>query len=143
MSERYVNGRPMYWRGHRVERTQAAGTSNYSYRTICGAEAPSAYLACIDDPLTCLECALAARCGKSAVTDEEILTPGLLTFPNGGAINVHSLSGLEDTSEVYYARRMPGSDEWLCLRTSVKRFIAGVRQANGTRAIRDLTHYDR
>ena len=71
------------------------------------------------------------------MTDKEILTPGLLTFPNGGAINVHSHSGLEDTSEVYYARRMPGSDEWLCLRTSVKLFLAGVRQANGTRAIRD------
>ena len=57
--ERTVNGREMYWRGHRVERRRVAGTSNYSYRTICGAEAPSAYLACgFDDPITCMECAL-------------------------------------------------------------------------------------
>jgi hypothetical protein len=57
-SERYVNGRPMFWRGHRVERRQVAGTSNYSYRTLCGSEAPHAYLSCGDDPLTCMECAL-------------------------------------------------------------------------------------
>jgi len=67
------------------------------------------------------------------MTDEEILARGLLTFPNGGAINVHSISGLEDTSEVYFSRRMPGSDEWACLRTSVKRFLAGVRRAGGQR----------
>ena len=54
---RYVNGRPMFWRGHRVERQEMIGTSNYSYRTICGSEAPHAYLAC-DDQTTCLECAL-------------------------------------------------------------------------------------
>lgn len=69
------------------------------------------------------------------LTDEEILAPGLLTFPNGGAINVHCISGLDDNAEVYFARRMPGSDEWECHRIRpVKNFLAAVRKARGTRA---------
>ena len=67
------------------------------------------------------------------MTDEEILTPGLLKFPNGGEINVHSLSSIADDGEVYYARRMPDSTEWDCMRTSVRRFLRGVRRAEGYR----------
>lgn len=56
---RYVNGRPMFWRGHRVESTLADGSDTYSYRTICGEDAPLGYLSCGDDSLTCMACALA------------------------------------------------------------------------------------
>jgi hypothetical protein len=45
----------MVWRGHRVERSGEEGT--YRYRTICGFEAPLAYLSC-DDSFDCMECAL-------------------------------------------------------------------------------------
>jgi len=55
--ERYVNGRPMFWRGHRVERREMMGTSNYSYWTICGVEVPHAYLS-RDNQIDCMECAL-------------------------------------------------------------------------------------
>ena len=68
------------------------------------------------------------------VTDEEILARGVLTFPNGGEINVHSISGLDDTSRVYYARRMPGSAEWELRQRSVKGFLTEVRRYNGKRA---------
>ena len=68
------------------------------------------------------------------MTDEEILTPGLLAFPNGGAIRVHSLGSLADEGMVFFARRMPNSEEWECVQTSVKRFLAGVRRADGKRA---------
>jgi hypothetical protein len=69
------------------------------------------------------------------LTDEEILTPGNLVFPNGGEICVHSISGLGDNAEVYFARRMPGSKEWECHRIRpVKSFLAGVRKAGGQRA---------
>jgi hypothetical protein len=68
------------------------------------------------------------------MTDKEILTPGLLAFPNGGAIRVHSLGVGDDEGMVFFARRMPNSEEWECVQTSVKRFIAGVRWGGGKRA---------
>ncbi len=58
------------------------------------------------------------------MTDEEILTPGLREFACGGAINVHEVSN----SQVYFAKRMPGSDEWGCYRSSVKLFLEVVRK---------------
>ena len=61
--------------------------------------------------------------------DEEILSPGLLKFPNEGEINVHHCS----SEQVYFARRMPGSADWECMRTSVDRFLIGVRLARGYR----------
>lgn len=63
MTDRTIYGRPMIWRGHRVERSGEPGA--YRYRTLCGIDAPSAYLSCRDDETTCMECAL--------ILDAEIL----------------------------------------------------------------------
>ncbi len=54
----------MVWRGHRVERSGGAGT--FCYRTVCGIDAPMAYLSC-DHSFTCMDCAL--------ILDEEKLPP--------------------------------------------------------------------
>ena len=67
---------------------------------------------------------------ESALTDDEILEPGPLDFPNGGKINVHRLFD----GKVYFARQMPGSDEWDYIRMSRARFVRGVRRAGGCRA---------
>jgi hypothetical protein len=63
------------------------------------------------------------------LTDEEILAPGVITFPNGGAVNVHSVG----FRQVYFARRMPGSNEWELLRKAIPLFLTGVRDAKGER----------
>jgi hypothetical protein len=70
------------------------------------------------------------------MTDEEILTPGLLTFPNGGEINVHShdCRRMGDAAQVYYALRMKKTAEWTLLRSPIAMFLVGVRTASGTRA---------
>lgn len=60
--------------------------------------------------------------------DWEILAPGYREFACGGAINVHSLSGIGDEATVYYAKRFPGSDEWTCFQTKVGWFLRAVRK---------------
>jgi hypothetical protein len=74
----------------------------------------------------------------TAMTDEEILTPGLLIFPHGGEISVHShdRDRMGDAAQVYYAIQQPGAeaDDWTLVRTPLAMFIAAVRAAGGVRA---------
>lgn len=63
------------------------------------------------------------------MTDDEILTPGRLEFPNGGMANVHEVRN----GQVYYALRWPGGDEWSLFRKDIPLFLDGVRHAAGYR----------
>jgi hypothetical protein len=63
------------------------------------------------------------------LTDDEILAPGMITFPNGGAVDVHSV----DAVQVFFALRRPGTDEWVLLRKRIGLFLTGVRDAKGER----------
>ena len=64
------------------------------------------------------------------MTDDEIIAPGRLTFPNGGQIDVDSLYN----GQVCFRRWMPGADEPDWLRTPIAQFVMLVREQGGKRA---------
>lgn len=63
------------------------------------------------------------------LSDEQIIAPGKLTFPNGGFAVVHWVKN----GEVYYFINHPSWESGDLRYTSVARFIKGVRRAGGER----------
>lgn len=64
------------------------------------------------------------------MTDDEIIAPGRLTFPNGGQIDVDSIYN----GQVCFRRWMPGADEPDWLRTPIAQFVMLAREQGGIRA---------
>lgn len=67
---------------------------------------------------------------ERAITDEEIIAPGRLVFPNGGEIQVDSIF----RGAVCYRRWMPGAEEADWLRTPIVDFVRLVKAESGERA---------